>query len=113
MPSDIAVGPTTILPSGAPTLKKPPYLITLTSDNTKNRSNLKFISLDRPESMNGFIQVKGIYCDSSEEEIIKSFAELLNNSPKDLILEMMFPLHRVYCIRSLVFNAVKTVSISK
>lgn len=94
--------------NAAPQLKKPPYLITL--DNGligKTQNYQRFISLDKPESLNGFVQVKGIFCDKSEEEIIKTFHDILTTSPKELTLEMMFPLHRIHSIRSLVFNAVK------
>lgn len=112
MPSDIAVGPTTILSSGAPTLKKPPYLITLEDGSGKTKSFQKFISLDKPESVNGFVQVKGIFSDKSEEEIIKSFSEILTNISKESILEMMFPIHRIYSIRNLIFNAVKFVTVA-
>lgn len=106
----IELGPNSLSSKQAPTLKKPPYLVTLTPTTEKSKSLQKFISLDKPESLNGFIQVKGIYCDHSEEEIIKNFAEILASSPKELILEMLFPLHRIISIRSLVFNAVKNVT---
>ena len=109
MPIDL--GPNSLTGAIAPTLKKPPYLITL--DNGvigKVRSIQRFISLDKPESLNGFIQVKGIYSDLEEDEIIKNFTDILTSCPKESILEMMFPLHRIYSIRSLVFNAVKSIT---
>ena len=109
MPIDL--GPNSLTGSMAPTLKKPPYLITLDDGVTgKTRIFQRFISLDKPESINGFIQVKGIFCDKDEDEIIKTFSDILTNSPKELTLEMMFPLHRIHSIRSLVFNAVKSVT---
>lgn len=109
MPVDL--GPNSLLGAQAPSLKKPPFLITLDDGVTgKTRNFQRFISLDKPESINGFIQVKGIYCDKDEDEIIKTFADILTSTPKELILEMMFPLHRIYSIRSLVFNAVKSVT---
>lgn len=115
MSSDIiAINSTNILSSGAPILKKPPYLITLDNGMIgKNHNFQRFISLDKPESLNGFIQVKGIFCDKSDEDIIKTFSDILTNNPKEFILEMMFPLHRIYSIRSLVFNAVKSTIINK
>jgi hypothetical protein len=109
MPIDL--GPNSLTGAQAPSLKKPPYLITLDDGVTgKTRNFQRFISLDKPESINGFIQVKGIFCDKDEDEIIKTFSEVLTSSPKESILEMMFPLHRIYSIRSLVFNAVKSVT---
>lgn len=110
MPVDIAVQPGVMLPTGAPLLKKPPYLITLEDGNGKLRTFQRFISLDKPESSEGFVLVKGIFCDKAEDEIIKSFTDILTNNPKEFILEMMFPLHRIYSIRSLVFNAVKFIT---
>jgi hypothetical protein len=109
MPIDL--GPNSLTMAIAPSLKKPPFLITLDDGVTgKTRNFQRFISLDKPLSENGFIQVKGIFSDKDEDEIIKGFTDILTGTSKELILEMMFPLHRVYSIRSLVFNAVKTVT---
>lgn len=109
MPIDL--GPNSLTGAQAPSLKKPPFLITLDDGVTgKTRNFQRFISLDKPLSENGFIQVKGIFCDKDEDEIIKGFTDILTNTSKELILEMMFPLHRIYHIRSLVFNAVKSVT---
>lgn len=109
MPIDL--GPNSLTGAQAPTLKKPPFLVTL-DDGVSGKTRLlqRFISLDKPLSENGFIQVKGIFCDKSEDDIIKNFADILADSPKELTLEMLFPLHRVYSIRSLVFNAVKNIT---
>jgi len=110
MPIDLGVTAITQTTT-APVLKKPPFLITLDDGTTgKVRNFQRFISLDKPESVNGFVQVKGIFCDKEEGEIVKSFADILASSSKENVLEMMFPLHRVYSIRSLVFNAVKNVT---
>ena len=109
MPIDL--GPNSLTGAQAPSLKKPPFLITLDDGVTgKTRNFQRFISLDKPLSENGFVQVKGIFCDKDEDEIIKSFSDILTNTPKELTLEMMFPLHRIHSIRSLVFNAVKTIT---
>ena len=108
-PSDIAVGITGYSPLGAPVLKKPPFLIILEESGTgKARTQQRFISFDMPRAQDGFVQVKGIFCDQTEDDIVKNFADILTNSPKEFILEMMFPLHRIHSIRSLVFNAVKS-----
>ena len=81
--------------------KKPAYLLSL-SDNKKV---VNFITLDKPELLNGFISVKGMFCESTQEEIIKNFSDILTNVQKELVLEMMFPHHRVLSIRSLVFRS--------
>lgn len=85
--------------------KKPLYLVTLTSEAKKPQE--KFISIDRPDSQNGFIFAKGFFSDLDSEEIIKTFSDLLTKTPKELILDMWFPWHRVCSVRSLVFNANK------
>jgi|SRR5271166_1164278 len=109
MPIDL--GTNSLLGSPAPTLKKPPYLITLDDGvSGKTRNFQRFISLDKPRSENGVIEVKGIFSDKLEEEIIKTFSDILTETPKELLLEMMFPLQRVYSVRSLVFNAQKSVT---
>lgn len=107
----IDLGPNALTGQLAPTLKKPPFLITLDEGFVgKTRNFSRFISLDKPLSENGFVQVKGIFCDKEESEIIKTFSDILTNAGKELIVEMMFPLHRIYHIRSLVFSAVKNVT---
>jgi hypothetical protein len=109
MPVDL--GPNSLTMALAATLKKPPYLITLDDGLTgKTRNFQRFISLDQPRPENGIIQVKGIFTELSEDEVVKSFSDILTTCPKESILEMMFPLTRIYHIRSLVFNAVKTIT---
>jgi hypothetical protein len=86
--------------------KKPSHLITLESDSKgKYINHQRFITLDKPELLNGFIQVKGIFSLLSENEIIESFSDILADTPKESILEILFPWHRIICIRSLVFRA--------
>ncbi len=99
--SDIAIGITAQLPTMGAMNKKPAYLITL----DYGKSYKRFITLDKPELLNGFLQVKGIYSDASEDEIIKSFSDILTNAPKELILDIMFPWHKICSVRSLVFRA--------
>lgn len=116
MPTDIAIG-TANLSTVAPVLKRPIYLITLNdlvqSNKSKGYVETQFIAIDRPGLENGFIAVRGIYTDLTEEEVIKRFSEILTTAPKDSILEMMFPTHRIKSIRSLVFNAVKPTMITR
>ena len=84
--------------------KKPSHLISLENVG-KGKTISYFITLDKPELLNGFIQAKGIFSNLSEEEIIKSFSEILMDAPKDSILEILFPWHRIINVRSLVFKA--------
>ena len=73
----------------------------------------KFITIDKPDSQNGFITAKGFFTECTEDEIIKTFLELLTSTPKELILDMWFPWHRVVSIRSLIFNANKAATLIK
>lgn len=95
------------LPSVASLPKKPCYLVSLTDVNSKLKAIKYFIALDKPESLNGFVNTKGFYSDESEEDIVKVFVDLVSAVPKESILDMSFPWHRVLSIRSLVFNANK------
>lgn len=103
MSNDIAVGVTAGLPVQGGVSKKPAHLIIL-EDNVGKKVK-RFISNDRPELLNGFVSAKGIYSDASEEEISKTFAEMLTAAPRELVLEMMFPWHKICSIKSLVFKA--------
>jgi hypothetical protein len=96
---DLAIGVTTMPPVGVIS-RKPSYLITLDGKTQK-----RFVTLDKPEIQNGFVQAKGIYSEESEDDIVQKYADLLTSSPKELILEMMFPLAKIVSIRSLVFKA--------
>jgi hypothetical protein len=108
MSNDIAVSVSNRFPIGSPVLIKPSYLIKLEEKiNSKTIQTSYFISLDKPELLNGFVQVKGIFADSAlkEEDIINRFSELLTGTKKELFLEMLFPWHKICSIRSLVFKA--------
>ncbi len=109
---DFAVGSVGI-PTVGTAPKKPCYLVALMYPAGKTKTVKYFIALDKPESLNGFITTKGFYSDESEEELVKGFADLVAATPKENILEMMFPWHSVQSIRSLVFNAHKPVSLNR
>lgn len=108
---DFAIGSVGI-PSVGATPKKPPYLVTLEPVAGSKKVSL-FIALDKPDLLNGFIQVKGIYADATEDKITKNFVEILAETPKEEILDIMFPWHRVVSIRNLVFNANKPTSLAR
>lgn len=98
------------LPTVAAVNKKPIYLIYLSTNKTTFQ---KFIAIDKPDSQNGFISTKGFFTELPEDEIIKTFNDLLTQTPKELILDMWFPWHRVHSVRSLVFNANKLQTLVK
>lgn len=110
MSHDIAISANMSPQSGPPTLKKPPYLILLEAKLGKAIVIEAFISLDKPASENGFVHAKGFFATQPEEEIVKSFNDIIMTAPKESIVEMMFPLHRIISIRNLIFNAVKAVT---
>ena len=100
---DLAIGVTSLPPVG--TLRqKPSYLITLEA-NSKATPTKRFITTDKPEIQNGFVQVKGVYSEENEDSIAEKYVDILTSSPKELVLEMMFPIYRILNIRSLVFRA--------
>lgn len=102
MSNDIAIGPISGLPGAVAISKKPSYLIFL-KDSSK-KSNKKFITLDKPISQGGFVEVKGIFSELSEDEIIKNFIDILTATPKELYLEVMIPWTEINYIRSLVYK---------
>lgn len=93
--------------------KKPCYLVALASLEGKTKASIHFIAIDKPDLQTNFILVKGIYSDLSEDEIAKRFSEVLAGTPKEAIVDMMFPSHRIHSIRSLVFNANKPSTLVK
>jgi hypothetical protein len=107
MPNDIVINATSRVPTANPVMNKPSYLIVLEEFSGKTKSFKYFISLDKPELLNGFVQVKGVFADSSlsENEIILNYYDILTTSKKELFLEMMIPWHKISIIRSLVFKA--------
>lgn len=110
---DFTIGAVMSVPTISAVNKKPIYLITLEDSSGKKNSFQKFISLDKPDSQNGFLLVKGIYSELSEEEIIKNFSDVLTAAPKELIIDIWLPWHRILSVRSLIFNANKHSTISK
>lgn len=102
---DYAVAATARVVSGSPILTKPAHLIAF-ENSSKSKAKF-FIAIEKPVIEQQFVQVKGIYSEQSEEEIINSFAEILTNAGKDTILEMYFPIHKISSIRNLVFRGLK------
>src|ERR1700749_116624 len=88
--------------------KKPPHLISL-YDQDRNKL-LYFISLDKPELLIGFIQVKGCFCTKKLAYLEENFANILASTSKEEYQEIIFPNERVYEIKNLQFNAVKTIT---
>lgn len=104
---DYTVGAIVGVPATGSLSKKPSYLLTLEDSAGKKGSCQRFITIDKPDSQNGFLMAKGIFSDMSEEEVNKKFADVLTSAPKELILDIWFPWHRIISVKSLVFNANK------
>ena len=97
MSNDIGIQATSSVP-GVSKSKKPPHLLILTN----NKKGFEyFISIDKPEFVNGMLQVKGIYSERDEDFLVSSYSEVLSQGT---VLEMAFPLHRIHSIRNLVFQ---------
>lgn len=105
---DFAVG-TVGIPQVGKVSTKPRYLIQLYYSKTVKLVN--FIALDKPTFEADFISVKGFYCEETEDNIVAEFNDLVENTSKDQIQEIMIPNHRVHVIRSLVFNANKPATL--
>ena len=107
MVNDMAIMPTGFIPS-ATNRTKPSYLVVMEEgpilSKAKNAGGKRFITLDKPEQLNGFIQAKGFFTELSEDEISLKFNDLLTNAAKELILELMIPWHKISYIRSLVYK---------
>jgi hypothetical protein len=106
---DFAVG-TVGIPSVGAISKKPFYLVVLSTSGKKMEH---FLSIDKPDVINGFIQAKGFYTDLSEDELVEGIFDVVASTPKEHYLDMMLPWHRVQSIRNLSFNAVKPTSIAR
>lgn len=96
---DIAINPV-----GAPNIaaltKKPPHLVSVADGKLKQL----FLSLDKPELLDGFIQVKGFFVSESDSPN-KEYVSLLSSTPKESYVEILLPIHRVLCIQNLMFKA--------
>lgn len=93
------------MPAGSAISKKPCYLVAM--DGLTPDTERYFIAMEKPEHMPNFIQVKGIWCEETDETIVGNFAEIVGGADKSTILDMMFPASKIHYIRSLVFNAAK------
>jgi len=74
--------------AGSPISKKPCYLVTLDGVGKGGKTIvLRFVAVDKPDfNTASFAQVKGFYCDSSEEEIVSSFQDIIRLAPKESII---------------------------
>lgn len=110
---DYAIG-TVGIPQVGQVSNKPRYLIVMNPGTfVKSKPFVHFIALDKPGFELGFISVKGFYTDSSEDEVVAAFANLVSSTPKEEIQDLLLPNHRIHVIRSLVFNANKPSTLAR
>jgi len=103
MNRDFTVQNVASIPNTMNVKRKPTYLLKL--ENTYEIT--KFVCMDVPDTNVNFIIVRGFFSELPEDEIIKTFPDMLTNVAKDLIVEMWFPTHKVVSIKSLTFSAKK------
>jgi hypothetical protein len=101
MSEDVVVGITNLIHPTSSFAKKPPHLIVL--DGGKKPS--LFISLDKPDFINGMTTVKGIFTDEKTEDVLKDYSKILAGTLQKLLVEVMIPQHRVQLIQNLVYAA--------
>ena len=104
MSVDISVNPVALI--NKPTQSnKPCYLLTYEDGAVAKNKVKRIITIDKPETNASYIHLKGVMTDLPEEEVISSYQEVLTSAPRELIIEVMVPWHRVFSLRSLVFKA--------
>lgn len=71
----------------------------------QNKKNKLFLTIDRPDLQNSFVQAKGFFVDFSEEEASSNYNNILTNTSKDVIVEVILPWHKISIIKNLIFKA--------
>jgi hypothetical protein len=104
MSVDIAVNPVALINRPVQS-NKPCYLLTYEDGAVAKNKIKRIITIDKPETNSSYVHLKGVMTELTEEEVISSYQEVLTTAPKELIIELMVPWHRVFSLRSLVFKA--------
>lgn len=82
---------------------KQSHLITM--EGTGKNKCVRFITLDKPDVEGYYVRTKGIFCTQEEDELINNYQDVLANTNKESIIEIMVPLNRIFNIRNLIFRA--------
>lgn len=104
MSSDIAISPVA-LNNRLGTTVKISYLVYLDIFENKKGNVKKFITIDKPDTSDSFVQMKGIFTEAPDEDIFSSYQSILTSSKKEDIIEIMVPWNRIHLLKSLVFKA--------
>ena len=92
------------LPTSAPVLKKPAYLIQL------QKPSINFLSFDKPELLTDFVSAKGFFTnakviDGNSKVLDAEYVKIMSSIIRENIVEKMFPSHRIIDIQNLAYKA--------
>lgn len=105
---DLAIAPTSNLPSiQSNMVRKVSYLIVLEKGKDSRLPEPHFISLDKLDINNHTVSARGVFTDKLVADIALQYNQILNETDKSQIVEVIFPLHKVSYMKNLVFNAKK------
>lgn len=102
--SDIVINQVNSLSSQVNT--KVSFLILLEDGIGNKKTIKKFVTIDKIDIYNSYIDCKGFFIDQEPDEIYNNLQSILTERKKDLscIQHMMFPWSRVLNIRNLIFR---------
>lgn len=100
---DFVISATVSLPVGPPTKVIPSYLIKFLPEGKKGIVKL-FLAVEQPAFNPDFIHTKGFFTDSSEDDIVTGYREMVASATASQIMEMWIPWHSIQSVRSLVFK---------
>lgn len=92
------------IPTGPATKVVPSYLVTLEPDLSSKKSYRLFVAVEQPVFMTDHIHTKGFFTESSEDDIVTGYKEMVATATQAQVLEMWFPWHTIHSVRSLVFK---------
>lgn len=99
-----AVGSLSI-PTGPPNKMVPSYLVKLVPDlGAKQKSYRMFIAIEQPQFNADFIHAKGFFSESSEDDIVVGYKDMVASVTSNQIVEIWLPWHTIHSVRSLVFK---------
>lgn len=102
---DIVISSTVNIPSGPPNKMIPSYLVKFLPDLGSKKYKM-FVAVEQPQFNADFIHTKGFFTESSEDDIVSGYREMVAAATAAQILELWVPWHTVHSVRSLVFKTV-------
>ena len=89
--------------------RKPVHLVCLKGDSKIGSGLEYYLTQDRPELLNGFVNIKG-FSVFQEDLNLKDYKDLVDQTSKDKYEEMLIPVYRIHYIKNLDFRGQKRVS---